>query len=293
MQLTNSPVDNFILQDRQILVKRDELLDQRFNGNKARKLAYYITNSFPTIDTLISYGGTQSNMLSALSELAKIKSWSFIYYCYKPSQMALNNSHGNLATALHNGTQFNYVDKDLDSFMAKSTIQQNQLLIHQGARQAESQFGIQQLANEINQYCLTNLIDKLALFIPSGTGASAYYLQKLLPQHIVYTTNCVGTAEYLLKQWRSLDSNATILPIILPNESFRFATPDKLLWKTIDHITQISQIEFDLVYDPVGWHILINNMHAIELPIMYIHCGGLIGNHSMQKRYDYLFTNKS
>ncbi len=290
MTLNNSPIDRFTYHGREFLVKRDDLLDDKFNGNKARKLAYYIDNDFPEINTLISYGGTQSNMLLALSELAKLKNWRFDYYCYPPAKSALESNEGNLAKALENGTNLIYVENNLDDFISQLKTSNNQLLIHQGGRQIESRYGIAKLAQEINKYCTKQNISQLAIFIPSGTGTTAYYLQQELPKHKVYTTNCVGSANYLLQQWQSLDANYDKqLPTILENIEFRFAKPNLELFKIINDINTKSNILFDLVYDPVGWHVLLNNLDKIDLPIMYIHCGGLTGNTTMINRYRYLF----
>lgn len=290
MRLNDSPIDKFTYHGREFLVKRDDLLDDKFNGNKARKLAYYLENDFPEIDTLISYGGTQSNMLLALSELAKLKIWQFDYYCYKPANSALESNEGNLANALKNGANLIYVENNLDQFMSQLKTSNNQLLIHQGGRQIESRYGIAKLAQEINEYCTKHDIPQLAIFIPSGTGTTAYYLQQELTKHKVYTTNCVGSANYLLQQWQSLDGNIGIkLPTILENTEFRFAKPNLELFKSVSEINNKSNILFDLIYDPVGWNILLNNLERIDLPIMYIHCGGLTGNTTMMNRYRYLF----
>ncbi len=291
MKLNNSPIDKFTYHGREFLVKRDDLLDEKLNGNKARKLAYYLENDLPEIDTLISYGGTQSNMLLALSELAKLKNWRFDYYCYTPSKSAIDSRDGNLAKTLENGTNLIYVENNnLDYYISQLKTSNNQLLIHQGGRQIESRYGIAKLAQEINEYCTKQDIPQLAIFIPSGTGTTAYYLQQELPKHKVYTTNCVGSANYLLQQWQSLDGNHNKhLPTILGNTQFRFAKPNLELFKVINDINKVSNILFDLVYDPVAWNVLLNNLDKIDLPIMYIHCGGLTGNTTMMNRYRYLF----
>ena len=80
MLINNSPVSQFQFNQRTIYVKRDDLLDPNFSGNKARKLAYFLTHPSADIDTLISYGGNQSNLMYSLSCLAKLKNWQFIYY---------------------------------------------------------------------------------------------------------------------------------------------------------------------------------------------------------------------
>jgi len=40
-----------------------------------------------------------------------------------------------------------------------------------------------------------------------------------------------------------------------------------------------------MVYDPVGWDILLRNTEKISAPIIYLHCGGINGNKTMLQRY--------
>lgn len=291
MLINNSPVSQFQFNQRTIYVKRDDLLDPNFSGNKARKLAYFLTQPSADIDTLISYGGNQSNLMYSLSCLAKLKNWQFIYYTNQISSQAQLNSAGNLAASLANGmqiiatkTKLNLLAQDLATNLAS-----NQLLIQQGGAQSEAEFGIQQLAAEIRQWAAQQNFAQLAIFLPSGTGTSAFYLQKQLREFTVYTTNCVGSPEYLEQQFQQLDPHAKIYPTILPNLNYRFATPHQELFTAYQQLSDSSQIEFDLVYDPIGWKILSNNLAQISSPLLYIHCGGLIGNSSMLKRYQYAF----
>ena len=310
---TNSPITSFNFANRTFYVKRDDLLDPRFSGNKARKLAYFLAGNHQDlneINTVVSYGGNQSNLMYALSSLARLKEWNFIYYTPKLSSLAKNSVTGNLKASLAKGMQLMEVEEDFNLFSnnllalftqspdkneeasltIKPLVKANQLLITQGGAQQEAEFGIKILAHEIETWANENNLPELAIFIASGTGTTAYYLQKnLSPQFKVYTTNCVGSAEYLLKQFFNLqtDNSTTLLPHILENSKFRFATPYQELYQTISSINEASQIEFDLVYDPVGWYILLSNISRISAPILYLHCGGTLGNQTMLNRYRY------
>lgn len=288
MKLINSPVTSFDINGKTIYIKHDELLHPDLSGNKARKLAYFIEQDLPHIDTLVSYGGVQSNLMFSLSALAKLKNWQFIYHSYPPAKTALQQTTGNLAKALANGMQLVTTQQDLRQTVYNTYNQKNQLIIEQGGAQPEAEYGIIQLANEIRHWTHHNGFTELAIFLPSGTGVSALYLQKNLPEFTVYTTNCVGTPEYLQQQWQEL-APTNHQPTILSNLTYRFATPDYELWQTSQLIKQLSSTEFDLVYDPVGWHILLNHLQQISAPILYIHCGGLIGNLTMFNRYNYKY----
>lgn len=287
MQLVNSPIHQFSYKNRIFYVKRDDLLDPQFSGNKARKLAYYLKNSLPNIDTLVSYGGSQSNLMYSLSCLAKLKQWDFIYYIKNLSTQAKNETSGNLAHSLQNGMQLIELAGNYNLFCDNlaSTIKNNQLLIKQGGAQIEAEYGMQQLAYEIRLWAQQQNFQQLAIFIASGTGTSALYLQKYLPEFKVYTTNCVGNPEYLLKQFNELVNTTQKIPNILANDKYRFATPYVELYQTIINIQNASQIEFDMVYDPIGWDILLHNIEKISAPILYLHCGGINGNKTMLQRY--------
>lgn len=288
MKFVDSPIDHFEYFGRQIYVKRDDLLHPEFSGNKARKLAYFLMEEFAEITTLVSYGGTQSNLMYSLSALAKLRGWQFIYYCYKPSQIALDQIVGNLAGAIANGMQLSIVEHNLDQRIADLQLAKDTLLVKQGAAEETARFGIMQLAAEIRSWARQFSYARLAVFLPSGTGATALYLQYYLPEFIVYTTNCVGDTDYLKQQWDRLDANLT-KPQILANTKYRFATPHRELWDKYQEISAISYIEFDLVYDPVGWQILSQHLQDISEPILYIHCGGQMGNPTMKQRYKYQF----
>lgn len=292
MILNNSPVSQFKYRNHTFFVKRDDLLDKNFNGNKARKLAFYLDNDFPVINTIISYGGNQSNLMYSLSCLAKLKNWQFIYYTRPLSKTVKDSKHNNLELSLKNGMQLIELDKEYNQFTSSLCTTSNQLLICQGALQIEAEYGIKQLAKEINKWAVLNHLESINIFLPSGTGTTAFFLQKYLDKHQVITTNCVGSRDYLIEQMSSINYDNSKLPVVIDNKQYRFATPYEELLTTIREINKVSQIEFDLIYDPVGWKILLENLETIKGSILYLHCGGLTGNYSMQQRYNYL-KNKS
>lgn len=294
--ICSSPVDSFLYKNRQIYVKRDDLISVSdsngdsmigLSGNKVRKLQYFLETNLPNITKVISYGGTQSNMMLALSALAQLKGWSFDYYCHKISQMANNSINSNLALARANGMQTIEVVGEQATDANIFNHSSDTLIIAQGGAEETSRLGMQQLADELRQFAKNNNWQEMGVFVPSGTGTTALYLQEFLSEFTVYTTNCVGSADYLRMQWQKLKPLGK-LPIIFPNTKFRFATPNPQLWQMYERIHQHSNIEFDLVYDPVGWHVLDANLDMIAMPLVYLHCGGTSGNGSMQARYQKL-----
>ena len=292
MILNNSPISQFEYKNRTFFVKRDDLLDKNLNGNKARKLAFYLDHDFQEIDTIISYGGNQSNLMYSLSCLAKLKNWQFIYYTRSLSKTVKDSKQSNLELSLENGMQLIELNKEYDQFTTNLATTSNQLIIRQGALQIEAEYGIKQLAKEINKWAELNHLESINIFLPSGTGSTAFFLQKHLDNHQVITTNCVGSRDYLIQQMSSINYDNSKLPMVIDNKQYRFTTPYEELLAIIREINKVSQIKFDLIYDPVGWKILIENLSTIKGTILYLHCGGLTGNYSMQQRYNYL-KNKS
>ena len=270
------------------LIKRDDLLSDEFSGNKARKLYHFLINDTPQINTIISYGGNQSNLMYSLSCLAKIKNWRFIYYTKPLPQQLKNHPQGNLFEALQNGMELIELNDFNENAIINTIYQPNELFIRQGALQIESELGLQQLALEIMNYAQQNKLTKYSVFIPSGTGVSALYLQKYLPYGFVYTTNCIGSVDYLQQQFLSLENNTNLHPHILPrNKQYIFGKPHSDLLNIYTELKTVTNIQFDLLYDPIGWLTVLNNLDIIQKPVIYIHCGGIIGNQSMLSRYNF------
>ena len=50
-------------------------------------------------------------------------------------------------------------------------------------------------------------------------------------------------------------------------------------------------MEFELIYDPVGFITMFANLKEFKNEILYIHQGGLLGNISQKMRYERKFKN--
>jgi len=162
------------------------------------------------------------------------------------------------------------------------------LYINEGAAVKEASYGIEILANEIISWAKEKKIENLKVFLPSGTGTTALFLQKYLDIEVL-TCACVGDEKYLTKQFLQLECDVEKHPTILERKKkFHFGKLYKdnyLLWKEIH--TQ-TQIEFDLLYDPVGWNTLLYNFDS-KFTYLYLHQGGLLGNESMIQRYKHKY----
>ena len=215
----------------------------------------------------------------SLSLLAKLKNKEFIYYTNHIPSFLKENPSGNYLEALKNGMKIIETPlrgEELRNYVL-SLKDKNTLIIEEGGRIKEAEFGFKILADEINEYAKKN---NLKVFLPSGTGTSAYFLAKYLDVEVL-TIPCVGDSEYLKKQFNWL-GGGKIPTILTPKRKYHFGKLYKelfYLWMELKN----SGIEFDLLYDPIGWDTIL---HYNLKNILYIHQGGLKGNITMLKRYE-------
>jgi 1-aminocyclopropane-1-carboxylate deaminase/D-cysteine desulfhydrase-like pyridoxal-dependent ACC family enzyme len=283
-----TPIQSILFQNKHFYLKRDDLIHRDFSGNKARKLFYYLKNDFPAITKIVSYGSAQSNAMYSLSVLAKMRGWEFEYCVDHIAEYLKENPHGNYAGALKNGTIFrvaSQIEKDVNN---KSI-----LFVEEGGRQMEAQYGIELLAKEIVEWQNELNIEKLNIFLPSGTGTTALFLQKNLSilneksLSTVYTNPCVGDEAYLKKQFLELEKDEKFHPTILSLEKkHHFGKLYRENYKIWLKLQQQTGVVFDLLYDPLGWRTLLEHPEVFSKPILYIHQGGVLGNESMLPRYE-------
>ena len=205
--LKEAPVQKITFKGREYWLKRDDLINHYFNGNKARKFQYFLEQDLSEYKTVASYGGNQSNAMYSLSAFAKIKGLKFDYYVKPIPKWLKENPVGNFKAALEMG--MNYIElNDYESFFQNMSskeksfheIGKDVLLIRQGGAEKEAEYGVKILADEINAFAEEKEINNLSVFVQSGTGTTAVFLQKHL-KHKVYTTPNIGDSKYLQKQF--------------------------------------------------------------------------------------------
>lgn len=281
MKYTNSPIEKINFNNQEYFIKRDDLLNSDFSGNKARKFYYYLVNDFPNIKKIVSFGSAQSNAMYSLSVLSKLRNWQFDYYVDHIATFLKDNPLGNYKFALENG--MNIIEERIPDIFDENT-----LFISEGGAEKEASFGIEVLANEINSWAKDNHIENLKVFLPSGTGTTALYLQKYLSFEVL-TSPCVGDDEYLEKQFEKLEQ--TNYPtIIKTDKKYHFGKLYKEFYEIHNELLKQTNIEFDLLYDSLGWICFekyVNSLNNKDYSFLYIHQGGLLGNISMLERYKY------
>jgi len=215
----------------------------------------------------------------SLSVLAKIKGWEYIYYTNHIPSFLKENPKGNYLESLKNGAKIIDIGlgaEELRNFVL-SKKDNTTLIIEEGGRIKESEYGIKLLADEIKEYVKKN---SLKVFLPSGTGTTAFFLAKHLDVE-VFTVPCVGDEYYLKKQFEWLGGGNKIPVILKPKRKYHYGKLYSNLYKLWNELKNAG-IEFDLLYDPIGWDtILFYNLKNI----LYIHQGGIRGNITMIERY--------
>ena len=265
---------------RRYIIKRDDML-LPIGGNKARKLAYLAGQDLSPLTKIVSHGGAQSNAMLALAQFCKIQSLGFDYYTRPVPNWLKANPIGNLQQAIQHGMNWYTCASGLPPEFSDNRL----LLIPQGISMPEAEFGMKKLADEIHDYCLQQKLVEVAVVLPSGTGATALYLQQHL-RHTVYTVPCIGNSKTLMQFFRQQLPNAKRYPSIIDanqTKNLRFGEPHPLLLSIYEELLDATGIEFELLYDAKTWLSMLD-WHCHKT-IIYIHNGGTSGNLSMLSRY--------
>jgi len=305
-------------EERRLHSQPEAFLDNMaFSGNKAWKLDYYLTTHFQNTSKIISYGSAQSNMLHSLSVLAKLKGWALDFYVDHIASHLKAQPAGNYAEACRNGANIIEVkakergDKNTEHFVLNHVLpsEPEALYIPEGGRHGHSEQGIKKAAEQIANWVRTTEIHQPKLVLPSGTGTTALFLQKHLPFEVL-TCACVGSSGYLKEQCASVvheevrnneqrvdpEKHRPIYPTILPQlkdpqgriKTYHFGKLYSECYQIWQDLKEQTGIEFDLLYDPLGWLSLLQYMSNQELDqtdYIYLHQGGLGGNKTMLSRY--------
>jgi len=283
--MKNSIISKFTLEGKEFFVKRDDLFDPYLSGNKYRKLHTLLQTPKENLDTVISYGGTQSNAMLAIAAMCKEKDWKFIYYTKPINKIIKEQNYGNFFHAVELGMQHEELEEELyRDFITTLTfnLDEKTFIINQGGADKSAFDGLRVLAKEIKEDRMKDTsLDFTAIATPSGTGTTALYLALSLPEYRVYTTPCVGDVAYLKEQMSALHKIPSNLLILEPKKKYHFAKLYNEFFKIYEK-TKKSGIEFDLLYAPAMWLALLE---MTEEKILYVHSGGVSGNESMLKRY--------
>ncbi|CAM9700092.1 unnamed protein product [Scytosiphon promiscuus] len=325
---SESPVEEFVVRGRRVLVKRDDkmrLAESGLSGNKARKL--YALNKTPARDfpkIVASHGGPQSNAMVAIAAVVASKPGSsFIYYTKPVPRWLRKNPVGNFAKAIMLGAEIMEVHTNdykrifggtdgPGAAACAEVVPSEALFLPQGGADAAAEEGVSMLADEIIDYWDENGPPgkELRVVLPAGTGTTALFLARyLVPEGIpVYTVPCAGDSGYLQRQMAKVDRESGgvgIFPQFVQQNRRKaaFGAP-KIefleVWRELDKMG----LFVDLLYAAPTWEVIMDSWEnnqgktpvsvtpgpAIdtEPQLMYVHCGGLEGVSSQLTRYKHL-----
>lgn len=293
MKLQQTPVELIIFQQQQLYVKRDDLLDPAFSGNKARKFYHFLQADIETGTRLVGHGSAQANSLYSLSVLAQLKQCKLDYYVDHLPSFLRSNPQGNYKAALDNDA--NIIVNPAAELSVAEYIQEQVLpadkgaiFIPEGGRCEYAEIGVKLLAQEILDWLSLQVFDDIRVVLPAGTGTTALFLQKHLPFE-VQTCACVGGDDYLQQQFFALSSDESNHPTILKTDKkYHFGKLYPEFYRIWQMLKVQTDIEFELLYDPLAW-LCLEQEWQMEIhdprPILYIHQGGLKGNDTMLPRY--------
>jgi len=276
-----TPIESYSFKGVDFLLKRDDLISKELSGNKARKAYYYLNNIPRNITTIKSFGSIQSNAMYSLSFFAKKLGLEYIYYANHIPSLLQTKPVGNLKMALENGMK-------LIEGYENISCSENELLINEGIATKEAYYGVEVLAKELIEQLGSQ--NEYQIFLSSGTGTTALFLSKALKvlnakNFKVFTTPCVGSSEYLLKQFGELEQDSKYYPHILDTQKkYHFGKLYKEFYILWLELQKSIAVEFELLYDPKSWMIILENRDIFK-DLVYIHQGGVLGNSTMLARY--------
>lgn len=237
MQLRNTPVDEVEFLGHQVYVKRDDLLDVAFTGNKARKFYHFLQQDLSQVDILVGHGSAQANSLYSLAVLAQLKQCQLHYYVDHLPQYLIDNPQGNYRAALAYGAQIIVVGSEstviehIEQQALPALVDQglHAVFIPEGGRCQYAEAGLKILADEIMAWAKAKSYADIRVVLPAGTGTTAYFYRKtylLKCKHarvwvgiVIYNNNsspCVLMSRYIREYF------ALIRSIILVSFICRF-----------------------------------------------------------------------
>ncbi len=288
MHVLSTPCEPFQVRGQRFHVKRDDLSLPYLSGNKYRKLYTLLHTPPETIESVVSFGGAQSNAMLSIAAVCRLKGWRFDYTAKSLPGHLRANPAGNLRLALDLGMHLNEVapdryDDTVADLEAQCKASKSMHYVPQGGADASARQGIARLADEIRAWH-AGRTTPLTVVTPSGTGTTAAFLAEALPESTIATTPAVGDEAYLVRQIEKLLPLPPNLKILGTRQKYRFASPHADLFAMYREL-KAGGIEFDLIYAPVMWIALLENRARLEGEVLYVHSGGVGGNETMLARY--------
>ncbi len=177
MTFSPSPLEKRIFRGREIYIKRDDILHVDFSGNKARKFHWFLNQEFLHVKRVVSYGSNQSNAMYSLSVMARMRGWESLYFCNHIPDFLKENPIGNYKYALQNGMKIiESESRQKDAYMYTD---KSDLIIEEGGRQKEAEFGVKILAEELIKDIENSGIKNHMFFCHQGQELQLFFCKNI------------------------------------------------------------------------------------------------------------------
>ena len=283
------PIDlgAFGIFNKQVFIKRDDLIHPIVSGNKWRKLKYNIQEYFAGNYTgIVTFGGAHSNHIIATSYLAN--------FCGIPTIIIIRGEEPKklsptLKKCKNLGVQLNYVTREAyKSLINNAELIDEQYLnyfvIPEGGANVFGIKGCEDIVEEIN-------IDFDELYCDVGTGATLVGIARKLKTHqSVRGVVVLKGAEYLNNLISNLASKKTYTNKIKLFHNYHFggyAKNNKELVLFMRKFYDATGIKTDPIYSAKMFYGMVDQLklNNNEKTIIALHSGGLQGIEGFEERY--------
>jgi D-cysteine desulfhydrase len=303
-----TPLQKIKFQDKNFLIKRDDLTGVELSGNKVRKLEYLIYQAkHEKADFIFTDGGGQSNHARATvvaASQAGIKSKLFLWGTYRKS------AEGNLFIDKFLGAEISFLNKKKYANVNNIMFEERTKLLKKGKRVyvipegGSTTLGIWGYVAFISE--LKKQIDLKSIkgiMVAAGSGGTAAGLLvglallnlniKVFAVNVLYSKNVIKKKILQLAEGCILDykmkcklheSNLEILDGY-SDEGYKNITNNKL--KLIREFAQTSGIILDPAYTGKAFNAYYENilLKNYGMKVIFLHTGGLYGVFGKRSSY--------
>ena len=286
-QLEAIDLGAFGISNKQVFVKRDDLIHPIVSGNKWRKLKYNIQEYFTgNYVGIVSFGGAHSNHIIALSYLANFYNIPTIIIIRGEQPKKASPT---LKKCKNLGVELNYVSREnykilLSNIELINKQYLNYFVIPEGGANNFGIRGCEDIVDEIN-------MDFDEIYCDVGTGATLAGLANKLKNHqIVNGVVVLKGAEYLKNEINKFLNNTVKSKYynLLHNYHFDgYAKNNKELIIFMRKFYDLTGIRTDPIYSAKMFYGMIEQLklQKNEKTIIALHSGGLQGIEGFEERY--------
>ena len=283
------PIDlrAFGISNKQVFVKRDDLIHPIVSGNKWRKLKYNIQEYFEgNYVGVVTFGGAHSNHIMAMSYLAN-------FYDIPTTIIIRGEQPKKLSPTLKKckdlGAKLNYVSREAYRVLIDNTnLSKNQyvnyFVIPEGGANSFGIKGCKDIVEEIN-------VDFDEIYCDVGTGATlAGLVTELNKQQFVNGVVVLKGAEYLANEINKFFPNSVKSKSYKLLHKYHFggyAKNNNELIVFMRKFYEFTGIKTDPIYSAKMFYGMIEELklQENEKTIIALHSGGLQGIEGFEERY--------